>query len=1101
MLGKLDAKMKVAGALTAVVLLAALAGAAPASAEGPWWHLASGARPTVLPSGGEGTLVVSASNLSASAVKGSGAPVTITDTLPGGLSVTSVEGVAGLLGVGGEVSCAGTTTVLCTFEGTLTPYERIEVKIKVKVQAGASWGVSNQVSVTGGNAPGASASQPVAIGSSPTPFGVERYEFTPENANGSPATQAGAHPFQLTSTLYLNSGAESQSKQGHALVRQPALAKDLRFDVPPGLVGNPTPFPQCPDPQFGNDPNFINECPTNTQVGVAVVTIDEPEIFGVVTVPVPLFNLVPARGEPARFGFEALGFPVVLDTSIRTGGDYGVTVTVRNITETAIFLASQVTFWGTPGDPRHNGARGWACLGIGRFLLPNCTAPEDTVGAPLLTMPSYCGDPVTEPLQSSITPDSWADPAAGIAPTVYRWHDGSGTPLALDGCNRLGFEPSISVAPDGQNASTPTGLTVGLHVPQEEILTPKGLAQANVRDTTVTLPAGVQLSPASADGLLACSLEEISLATAGSPTCPEASKVGTVEVKTPLLPEPLEGAAYLAAQNANPFGSLIALYIVAEDPVAGVVVKFAGKVVPDPVTGQLVSTFENTPQLPFSDLKLHFFGSARAPLTTPPLCGSYTTRASIAPWSGGAPAEPSSTFQITSGPNGAPCANPRPFSPGFQAGSTNLQAGAFTPFTLTMSRPDADQTLAGLSIRMPAGLSGDLSNAQLCPEPKASTGACPAGSLIGHTVVSAGLGNTPFTVEGGQVFITGPYKGAPFGLSILNPAKAGPFDLGYVVVRAKIEVDPTTTALHIVSDPLPTIIDGIPLQIQHVNVTVDRPQFTFNPTNCSPMRITGTMTSTEGASSSVATPFQVTNCATLAFKPGFAVSTSGKPSRANGESLTVKLTYPSAPAGSQANIAKVKVELPKRLPSRLTTLQKACPEATFDANPESCPPASRVGEAVASTPILAGGLSGPAYFVSHGGAKFPELIVVLKGENGVTVDLHGETFISKKGITSSTFATVPDVPVGSFELKLPQGPYSALAANGDLCKGKLTMPTEFVAQNGAAIHQNTKIQVTGCPKAMKARRGAKAGRRVKVRGKKATTRRAAARSQGGGKRS
>jgi hypothetical protein len=566
-----------------------------------------------------------------------------------------------------------------------------------------------------------------------------------------------------------------------------------------------------------------------------------------------------------------------------------------------------------------------------------------------------------------------------------------------------------------------------------------------------------------------------------SPTCPDASKVATVEIKTPLLPNPLVGEVYLAAQDANPFGSLLALYIVAEDPVSGVLVKLAGQVALDPVSGRLVSTFKNTPQLPFEDLKLHFFGSARAPLSTPPLCGSYTTAASIAPWSGKAPAEPSSTFQITSGPNGAPCADPRPFAPGFQAGSTNLQAGAFTPFTLTMSRPDADQTLAGLSIQMPPGLSGDLSNVQLCPEPQASEGACPAASLIGHTVVSAGLGNAPFTVEGGQVFITGPYKGAPFGLSILNPAKAGPLDLGYVVVRAKIEVDPTTAALHIVSDPLPTIKDGIPLQIQHVNVTVERPEFTFNPTNCSPMKLTGTMTSTEGASASVATPFQVTNCATLAFKPGFAVSTSGKPSRANGASLDVKLTYPQG--SGQANIAKVKVELPKQLPSRLTTLQKACTEAAFDANPESCPAASKVGEAVANTPILAGGLAGPAYFVSHGGAKFPELIVVLKGEDGVTVDLHGETFISRQGITSSTFATVPDVPVGSFELRLPQGPYSALAANGNLCKQKLTMPTEFVAQNGASIHRSTKIAVTGCPKAKKTRHKKKgsAGQKGKTR--------------------
>jgi hypothetical protein len=1077
-----DGMKVILGAVAAGALLMTLAGASPAQAESPWWHLTSTTRPGILPTEGKGTLVMAASNLSAMNVDATGEPVTLTDRLPNGISATSIEGLAGTLGGEGSVECTGTTVVVCEFHGTLTGYEQVEAIIKVKVEAGAVSGALNQMSVSGGGAPSLSASRPVRIGSVPTPFGVEQYEFTPENEDGSPATQAGAHPFQLTTTLSLNTGAEEAGRYETA-VALPAQAKDLRFKLPPGLVGNPIPFPQCSDTKFDKGELGINECPADTQIGVAQVTIDEPAFFGLLTFPSPLYNLKPARGEPARFGFLALVVPVTLDTSVRTGGDYGVTVTVKNTTQVVSFLGSQVTFWGTPGDPRHDAVRSAACMGAGRLERP-CEPQADDVKAPFLTMPSVCGNPLTEPLESSMTADSWKDPAAVTEPAVYRWHDQFGTPLALDGCNKLSFEPSISVAPDGQNASTPTGLTVGLHVPQEEILTPKGLAQSDVKDTTVTLPAGVQISPAGADGLGACSLEQISLQTAGSPACPEASKIGTVEIKTPLLPEPMEGAAYLAEQDANPFGSLVAMYIVAEDPTAGVVVKFAGRVAPDPVTGQLVSTFENTPPLPFSDLKLHFFGSARAPLTTPPLCGSYTTQAVIAPSSGNAPAEPTSTFQITSGPNGGPCANPRPFAPGFEAGSTNVQAGAFTPFTLTMSRPDADQTLAGLSVQLPPGLSGDLAKVPLCPEPQASTGECPEGSLIGHTVVSAGLGNAPFTVEGGKVFITGPYGGAPFGLSILNPAKAGPFDLGYVVVRARVEVDPTTAALTVVSDPLPTIKDGIPLQIQHVNVTVDKPEFTFNPTNCDPMRLTGTMTSTEGASASVATTFQVTNCASLSFKPGFAVSTSGRPSRLDGTSLDVRLTYPSGLAGTQANIARVKVELPKQLPSRLPTLQKACTEAAFDSNPESCPAASQVGEAVASTPILAGGLSGPAYFVSHGGAKFPELIVVLKGEDGVTVDLHGETFISKAGITSSTFSTVPDVPVGSFELKLPAGPYSALTAIGNPCKQKLVMPTEFVAQNGAVIHQSTKIAVTGCPKAKKAKRVSHKGKRAKGKAKK-----------------
>ena len=413
----------------------------------------------------------------------------------------------------------------------------------------------------------------------------------------------------------------------------------------------------------------------------------------------------------------------------------------------------------------------------------------------------------TGPLQTTLSTDSWSEEGTFTPPLE------SSVQPSLDGCNRLPFEPSITVAPDGQQGSSPTGLSVGIHVPQEALLNKTGLAEANVRDTAVTLPAGIGLNPAAADGLQACSESQIALSADTAPACPEASKVATVEIKTPLLPNALTGAAYLAAQDANPFGSLVALYIVAQDPVSGTLVKVAGEVTPNAVTGQLVATFKNTPQLPFEDLTLHFFGGSRAPLGTPAACGSYTTRASIAPWSGNAPAEPTSTFQITSGPNGSPCASPLPFDPSLAAGSTNIQAGAFTPFTTTMSREDGNQSLDAIQLHMPDGLSGSLSGVKLCGEAEANAGTCGPESLIGHTVVSVGLGGNPYTVTGGEVFITGPYKGAPFGLSIVNPAKAGPFDLGKVIVRAKIEVDPTTAALTITTDAsgpyaIPQILDG-----------------------------------------------------------------------------------------------------------------------------------------------------------------------------------------------------------------------------------------------------------------------------------------------------
>jgi hypothetical protein len=537
------------------------------------------------------------------------------------------------------------------------------------------------------------------------------------------------------------------------------------------------------------------------------------------------------------------------------------------------------------------------------------------------------------------------------------------------------------------------------------------------------------------------------------------------------------------------------MYLVVKDPVSGVLIKQAGSVSLS-VTGQITATFPNVPQAPFEDAEVEFFGGERAPLATPAHCGAYTTDAVFEPWS----AEPadlaaltihaSSTFPITTGPGSASCPGASlPFAPMLSSEATNINAGSFTPLSTTLSRPDGDQPIQSVTLHYPPGLSGLLSGVKLCGEAEANAGTCGPESQIGETIVSVGVGGDPFTVTGGKVYITGPYNGsgpctpgappggtqsscAPFGLSIVNPAKAGPFDLQEgrpVVVRAKIEVNPLTAALTITTNEsgehaIPHVLEGFELQIQHVNVLINRPGFTFTPTNCSPQKITGTISSAEGASSPVEVPFQVTNCAILKFVPKFQVSTSGKTSKANGASLSVKLSYPNAPFGSQANIAKVKVDLPKQLPSRLTTLQKACLAAVFEANPASCPEASIVGHVKVITPLLPVPLEGPAYFVSHGNEAFPSLTMVLQGY-GVTVDLIGSTFI-RDGITSSTFKATPDVPFNIFELTLPEGKYSALAANGDLCKSKLAMPTAIVAQNGMEIHESTPIGVTGCPKSL-----------------------------------
>jgi hypothetical protein len=1112
------AKKYVLLTLFVVVLLSVLGDVGEASAAEPWWHLTSVSAPASKP-GKESRIEVIAANVGDESTSGTVDEnagealffkehknfMTVEDTLPAGVTPTAAFVEGGGTGLGQHTaqqsgSLQGYVAppcmivgqkVTCLYGVPVRAYEQMILSISVTVSPGTGSG-ENEVSVSGGGAAGASKREALTI-ESPGQYGAQSYELTPEEEGGGVDTQAGSHPFQLTTTLMLNSQAVPV-EEGLSEVQPVATTKDLRFNLPPGLIGNPTPIPKCSLNQFILSSHGSTPCPNNTAVGVAtpIVTGFDGGARVSYVLSEPLYSLEPAVGEPARFGFITLAGPVILDTSVRTGGDYGVVVTVPNITEGTGFIGNIVTFWGVPADARHNNSRGLTCIqetkgreeGEGEPLHPgpepSCPVVEKP--QPLLIMPTSC----TGPLHSTVESDPWAEPGQFTEPKDYTFQNSAGEPVGQDGCNRLNFEPSINVAPDGQEGSTPTGLTVGVHVPQEASLNPAGLAESTVRNTLVTLPAGVGLNPAGADGLTSCSLGEIGLESPGVQTCAESSKVGTVEIRTPLLPNPLVGAAYLAQQNANPFGSLVALYLAVYDPVSGVRVKLAGEVKPDPVTGQLVSTFDNTPQLPFEDLKLHFFGGSRAPLGTPAMCGGYTTTASISPWSGNAPVDSSSEFLINSGPNHTSCSNPLPFAPELTTGSLNIQAGAFTPFTMTMSREDGNQNLDGIQLKMPSGLLGTLSGVKLCGEAEGNAGTCGPESQIGETTVSVGLGGNPYTVKGGRVYITGPYKGAPYGLSIVNPAKAGPFDLGEVIVRAKVEVNPTTAALTITSDAtgpyaIPQIIDGIPLEIKHVNVSIDRPDFTFNPTNCNPQEIGGSLTSSQGSVSTLHVPFQVTNCATLGFKPILTVSTNGKTSRADGASLNVKLTYPKAPFGSQANIGKVKVDLPKQLPSRLTTLQKACTAAVFDANPAGCPAASRIGSATATTPVIPVSLSGPAYFVSYGGAKFPELVIVLSGY-GTTVDLHGETFISPAGITSSTFRTIPDVPIGTFELHLPQGQYSALGANAKLCdvKGGLKMPTRFVAQNGLAISQSTPISVTGCAKA-KVKAKAKKGKAKKAR--------------------
>ena len=424
---------------------------------------------------------------------------------------------------------------------------------------------------------------------------------------------------------------------------------------------------------------------------------------------------------------------------------------------------------------------------------------------------------------------------------------------------------------------------------------------------------------------------------------------------------------------------------------------------------------------------------------------------------------------------------------------TNLQAGAFSPFTLTMTRPDADQELGGVEMRMPPGLLGDLSGVKLCEEPQAALGTCGPESEIGSTVVSAGLGNDPVTVTGGKVYITTAYGGGNYGLSIVNPAKAGPFMLEEgrpVIVRAEVYVDPHTAALTRhqrcgADDPrrYPFAVAAHQRDDRTRKVHVQPDQLRADEAHRAAVK------QSEARARAVSSPFQVTNCASLKFEPKLVVSTQGQTSKADGASLTFKLSKPDV-QGSQADVLKFKVDLPKQLPSRLTTLQKACTAAQFNADPAGCPAASVIGHMKVLTPVLPVPLEGPMYFVSNGGEAFPNVIVVLEGY-GVTIDLVGDTFISKAGITSSTFNAIPDAPFSTAEVVLPEGPHSALTTNlpekdhYDLCGQKLTMPTALIGQNGAEIHQSTPINVTGCPKVKALTRAQQLAQALQVCRKKA----------------
>jgi hypothetical protein len=870
-------------------------------------------------------------------------------------------------------------------------------------------------------------------------------------SSGLSTTQAGAHAdFTTVFKLTNNNGAPY------------GTTRDIRVTLPPGVVGNTQGVPRCTTLQLGGGAEE-SHCPLDSQVGTSEITIGGSQ-SGTLTEPV--YNMVSPGGDVvARFGFFAASYPTLLNVRVNPV-DYGLVASVEGAAAGAALIEAATTFWGIPADPGHDNERitpAEALKGGGPPGGRKSGLPE----APFLSNPTACGfqRQLTVTAASYQLPDSPSS-LTGAFPDIV-------------GCGKLSFDPSLTVNVTSGEAAAPTGLDSDLQIPQDE--TPHGLATSTLKSASVLLPAGLAINPAAGEGLEACSPAQVGYEHNEPSHCPDGAKIGTLEVVVPALEHALRGSVY---QRTPEPGHLFRIWLVTDEQ--GVHLKLPGEIEADLQTGRLRAVFAGIPalgglpQVPVADLKLDVFGGPRAPLATPATCGTYQTHYELAPWSGGPTVTADTPMQVSSG-----CAKGG-FSPRLTAGTVNSGAGAFSPFALTVTRSDGEANPSGLEVLLPPGLTGKLAGIPLCPEPQASTGECPDASQVGTVTAAVGVGGTPLWLpQPGKtptaIYLAGAYKDAPFSLVVKVPAQAGPFDLGTVITRAGIYIDPNTAQVTVKSDPLPQILQGVPVDYRTIHVDIGRPGFTLNPTNCDAMAVKATLTAAGGATASPGSGFQATNCAKLAFKPSFKASTSGKTSRKTGASLSVKLLYPNTPLGTQANILSVKVNLPKQLPSRLTTLQQACTDAQFTSNPAGCPAVSRVGQATAITPILPVPITGPAYFVSHGGAKFPELIIVLQGD-GITIDLHGETFISKAGITSSTFHTVPDQPVTSFELTLPQGPNSALAANGNLCTSTLKMPTLFTGQNGAVIKQSTPITVTGCSKKKprKAKKARKATRHHKA---------------------
>jgi hypothetical protein len=1073
--------------LAGMMAIAASAVAAPAK---PAWSVTVVPYPTNFAPGSEGSssgpnLFGPAYHIQAVNVGGAPTtgPFTITDALPSTLTPARAEGGVGSFGLeAGEhpLSCsrAGQTITCSGSSPAVAPGELIDVVIPVKLKSGGPKAYDDQVTVSGGGAAPATATAHSTVSETPAPFeilsGRAGLSSSMTEADGSAAVLAGSHPTQLNIGLGFSSELVSEGRSEGLILATGGGIRDLRATLPEGVVVNPQATEaRCTEAELESAITIVGGvsggCPAASQVGTVTLTIalaEEPT-----SAAVPLYNMVAPAGTPGVFGFEVVsGVYVHLVGSVRSDGSYELAAEANDALAKVPVLGAQTSLWGNPSDESHDPLRG-LCAKIEPRNHGFTSCPVARTNQAFLTLPSACSGPVT----TTVEVDSWLQPGSFVARRVSSTGLDD-APVGIVGCSDLQFNPSISLAPDQSNADSPTGLAVDLRVPQNEEFTKR--AQATLEGAKVVLPPGFAVNPSAANGRTACTPAQIGLTTpvgqanavrftGDRSNCPDSSKVGSVEIDTPLLDHPIPGGVYLAQPYENPFGTLLALYIAVFDPQTGVVVKLPGKVEANPTTGQLTTTFAENPQLPFEDFKLSFFGGSRAALRTPATCGTHPAQSTLTPWSGSAAVSMTSGLAIDRGANGGPCANSpdqEPNQPAFSAGTTDPLAGAYSPFVLHLNREDGSQEFGALNVGLPPGLTGRLVGTPYCPEDAlaaaaAKTGreeqaspSCPSASEVGQVTVGAGAGQTPFYATG-RAYLAGPYKGAPLSLAIVTPAVAGPYDLGTVVVRSALEVDLETAQITVRSDPLPTILKGIPLDIRSIAVEVGKSQFTLNPTNCESMALGAEAISVLGNVARLSNRFQVGGCGKLAFKPKLKLSLKGGTKRAGHPALKAVVSYPKR--GSYANIARAQVGLPHSEFLDQGNLNKVCKQADLKAG--TCPTSSIYGHAKAWTPLLDKPLEGPVYLGVGFGYKLPALVADLNGQ--VRLLLVGRVDTTKRHGIRNTFEVVPDAPVSRFVLTMKGGKkYGLLENSENICRKAQRANARFVGQNGKVRQLHPKIR-------------------------------------------